>query len=244
MQTPPLPSFPLHFRIRANNLGPEGGVFLAAGLAGNCGRLRELLVTDNRLGPTVATRVAGSMRGQTLECLRGFGFKPEKLTGSNPASDGDWSGTRSPSSLRGNAGGVDTQRALVSEGRQSNRNSDNRAADIPPDSNDRETVAVTGSEGLGTDKPLLLCKQEQQSQRPLHRTKNRSLLTGGETCDGSACISSVGSIVGGDNESAGVGMNGVNGEFGVTEAMAVASGTAAAIEEELGRPQTAGTASG
>lgn len=59
----------------ANNLGPDGGTKLAAGLAGNCGVLTELVVTDNRLGAAAATAVAATMRGGTLQCLEGFGSR-------------------------------------------------------------------------------------------------------------------------------------------------------------------------
>ncbi|CAN0524793.1 unnamed protein product, partial [Ectocarpus sp. 12 AP-2014] len=62
--------------LRANGLGPEGGTALAAGLASNCGVLKEVVVADNRLGPRVATLVAATMRGGTSECLRGFGYRP------------------------------------------------------------------------------------------------------------------------------------------------------------------------
>lgn len=62
-------------RVSGNRLGPEGGARLAAGLAGNCGRLTEVVVADNRFGTEVATAVAASMRGGTRECLRGFGLR-------------------------------------------------------------------------------------------------------------------------------------------------------------------------
>ncbi|CAM9169851.1 unnamed protein product [Ascophyllum nodosum] len=62
--------------VRANGLGPEGGLRLAAGIARNCGTLRELVVTDNRFGPRVAALVAASMRGRMSQRLRGFGFRP------------------------------------------------------------------------------------------------------------------------------------------------------------------------
>lgn len=63
-----------HNSSRANGLGPEGGLCLAAGIVGNSGALKELVVGDNKLGPRVATLVAASMRSGTSGCLRGFGF--------------------------------------------------------------------------------------------------------------------------------------------------------------------------
>lgn len=206
----------VHDRQRANGLGPEGGTSLATGLARNCGKLKELVVADNRLGPRVSTLVAATMRGGTSKCLRGFGFR-----------------ALPPSTLRHQDGSTDFCGAAPPlEGRENAR--------FPPSS--RESWAKNSeldSDALGWP------------------------LSAGESCSGGVAVGSVGrpprlertpvlplsasSPDGPETTESEVVLivekqdNG--GVARVSTRSPLVAGTAA-FEEELGRPQTAGTASG
>lgn len=216
---------------RANGLGPEGGASLAAGLARNCGMLKELVVADNRLGPGVATLVAATMHGGTSQCLRGFGYRAAPKTiqqrhrqdgGSREVCD---DGDAAPPSEEGqqsalspekfDGGTKETQsRPTSAVGKRSSRANGGNAQPV--------SFATTRHSSLGLQRTSALAS-------PASRTNgSRPSALAGE---------------------AGVGVMGSgSNEFQLLStsdgAPTTADDDAAAFEEDLGRPQTAGTASG
>jgi len=69
--------------LRGNKLGPAGGLAIARGLMRNPGSLRVVRVADNKLGESVTTQLAASLRGSPGSGLRSFGASPRELTGPN-----------------------------------------------------------------------------------------------------------------------------------------------------------------
>lgn len=200
---------------RANGLGPEGGATLAAGLARNCGTLKELVVADNRLGPRVATLVAATMHGGTTQCLRGFGYRAAPKE--NRQQDGrsnEVGGQRSASSPEKNDGGVKEtpSRPTSATGKRPGRaNSGNAQPAV--------SLALTRQSLSGLPRTSALASPVPRS----NGSKSAPALSG---------ASGVGVVRSGGSESR------------VLSTSDAPSTAAAAFEEDLGRPQTAGTASG
>lgn len=221
----PLPR-PLSCRIswlcRANGLGPEGGASLAAGLARNCGTLKELVVADNRMGPRVATLVAATMHGGTSQCLRGFGYRaapnavhqqhhpngrPLEVCGDGHTAPPFEKGQRSSSSPEKNDG----------------------AAEETPSRPTSATGKRSSQANNGNSQPASL-SSTRQSLSGLQRTS--ALASPASRNNGSKLTPLSGVVGSGGSESQDLPTSGA-------PTMA-----AAAFEEDLGRPQTAGTASG
>lgn len=204
---------------RANGLGPEGGASLAAGLARNCGTLKELVVADNRMGPRVATLVAATMHGGTSQCLRGFGYRAAQNTiqqqqqhqdGRSPEICVDGKGQRSASSPEKNDGGVnETRRPTSATGKRSSSANSGIAQPV--------SGALTRQSLSGLQRTSALAS-------PASRKNGSKLMLSG---------------------AAGVGVVGSgSSELQLLSTSGAPTTAAAAFEEDLGRPQTAGTASG
>ncbi len=210
---------------RANGLGQEGGTFLAAGLARNCGILKELVVADNRMGPRVATLVAASMRGGTSQCLRGFGYRPAAapLVSLNQQRDDGQShenrGDGNPeSSLKKDAENGPRGSSLILS--QADARGAKGAPSLP-------TGAAKRSSSATGRVPRFSAASMRQSVSGLQRT---SALASSALSSRSSLTTVSGSVEG----------TLTAGSASANQITAVA----AAFEEDLGRPQTAGTASG
>lgn len=225
---------------RANGLGPEGGASLAAGLARNCGTLKELVVADNRMGPRVATLVAATMHGGTTQCLRGFGCR----AASKEVQQQHHQDRRSSE-----AGGDDNAAPPFERGQ--------RSALPPAEKNDGGASGASGASGAkeppssrpisATEKSFRRANSGDNAQ-PVSSTSTRQTLSGLQRTSALAspttsnAISRSTSTLSGE---AGVGAVGSGGSepqlLSTSDAPTMA---ASAFEEDLGRPQTAGTASG
>lgn len=219
---------------RANSLGPEGGASLAAGLARNCGTLKELVVADNRMGPGVATLVAATMHGRTPQCLRGFGYRavPKEFQQQKKHQDGrssevggDFGGNAAPPFEKGG------QRSALSP---SEKHCDSGAEETPS----RRTFPTgkrSSHANSGDTQPLSLTPVRQSLSGGLQRTSAVASPPPRGNC--STLSTSTGA--------AGEGVVGSGGSqsqlLSISDPPTIAT---AAIEEDLGRPQTAGTASG
>lgn len=214
---------------RANGLGPDGGASLAAGLARNCGTLKELVVADNRMGPRVATLVAATMHGGTVQCLRGFGYPavPKEVQqqhhrdGKSRQVCGD--GNAAPPFEEGQGFGLSPQkndsgakgtpcRPAYSVGKHPSR----------ADSGNAQPASLAS-----TRQSLSSLKRTLALASPASRSNGSQPAS---TLSGAAGVGAVGS---GRRESR---------LLSTSDAPTTAA--AAAFEEDLGRPQTAGTASG
>ena len=236
---PSSPSRPFSRRTssvrRANGLGPEGGSSLAAGLARNCGTLKELVVADNRLGPRVATLVAATMHGGTMQCLRGFGYRAASKE--NPQQQ-HHHGDGRPSEVGGDG---DNAAPPFERGQ--------RSTSSAPEKNDGSTEETPSRPASATGKrsshannsgnnaqPTVSLALTRQSLSSLPRTS--ALASPAPRSNGSKSTSTL-------SGAAGVGVVGSGGSDSRLLSTSDAPTTAAAaFEEDLGRPQTAGTASG
>ncbi|KAG5185398.1 hypothetical protein JKP88DRAFT_180485 [Tribonema minus] len=59
--------------LRTNSLGAVGGEAIAQGMLANCGKLRHVVVADNKVGARVAVAISASMRGGAADAIAGFG---------------------------------------------------------------------------------------------------------------------------------------------------------------------------
>ncbi|CBN79012.1 Hypothetical leucine rich repeat and MORN motif protein [Ectocarpus siliculosus] len=198
--------------VRANGLGPEGGTALAAGLASNCGILKQVVVADNRLGPRVATLVAATMRGGTSECLRGFGYRPAPALSELQQQPSDHLHATAPPFEKG----ADTDQSIPGSPGPSQR--------------------YSGENSCGSN-PRVAAASMRESLSSLQRTSALEPSTARGRLNSTAPTTTVGAAGG----TMGPGTNDLevltrNNSSPIT--------ATAAIEEDLGRPQTAGTASG
>lgn len=212
---------------RANGLGPEGGASLAAGLARNCGTLKELVVADNRLGPRVATLVAASMRGGTLKCLRGFGYRPAK-------DDRRGGKITAPFADNGTTGTA-AERSSSSPTRDSETCIITGAAPTPGITSMGNRSGCVNSRSSSALRAAVA--STRQSLSSLQRTS--AIESSPNSSQSSSMASSADDAAPG--RTPGVGDNELR-RLSVNSAPITAD--AVAFEEDLGRPQTAGTASG
>lgn len=211
---------------RANSLGPVGGAFLAKGLARNCGSLKELIVADNRLGPRVATLLAATMRAGTAPCLRGFGYSPRVRPQHEEGA--------LPQQSRGAARPLE---GAGKDGRSScsKKTAPSSAENVHTDTDDHDDNGVNAAGDKVVDTGAnctLMSSCEMVGPRGGLGNLDRRF---------SANKGGVATV----QETAAAGRGGVGGVEGYLcnrNGMGVAGATA--LEEQLGRPQTAGTASG
>ncbi|CAN0134436.1 unnamed protein product [Scytosiphon promiscuus] len=208
--------------LRSNGLGPEGGASLAAGLARNCGTLKELVVADNRLGPRIATLVAASMRGGTSQCLRGFGYR-------RPTDAGRGDNIAAPFA----ESGADTAARSSSSPK---RNLGNCVAGAVPATEPTSAGKRFGGVKGGSSSALRAAvASTRQSSSSLQRTSAIESSPNGS--QSSTTIANAGA-------SGGTPGAGKSELHLLSIESAPITPDAVAFEGDLGRPQTAGTASG
>lgn len=183
------------------------------------------------MGPRVATLVAATMRGGTSQCLRGFGYRPaaaplaslnqQRHDGPSREHRGNGNHGNPEPSLKGDT--EKEQRGSSLSSSQKVDASDARAAKGAPSFPTGATKQSSYATGRA---PRVAVASMRQSLSGLQRT---SALASSASSSRPSLTTAVSGAVG--------------GTLTVGSANQITA-VAAAFEEDLGRPQTAGTASG
>lgn len=181
-------------------------------------------MADNRLGPRVATLVAATMRGGTSQCLRGFGYRPPpdiRSGGNNTAPIAE--------------NGLETAERSSSSPRKIVGSCGAGAAPAPEPTSVGQRLGSTKRTSSSALRAVVASTRHSSSS--LQRTSAiESSLSGSQ----SSTIT---------NNNAGVSSGGIPGAERTEPQLlstksAPVTADAVAFEDDLGRPQTAGTASG
>lgn len=174
------------------------------------------------MGPRVATLVAATMHGGTPQCLRGFGYRaargePDVCGDGNAAPPFEKAQQRSALSPENNDGGAKEvpSRPVSATGKRSSRaNSGNNTQRVSLSASTRQSLS-----GL-------------QRTSALASPSSRNTVVGSKSATTFSGAAGVGVVGSGSSESL------------ILSTSGAPTTAAAAFEEDLGRPQTAGTASG
>lgn len=171
------------------------------------------------MGPRVATLVAATMRGRTSHCLRGFGYRPAPIAGLNQHPDGQSCEDRGDSNKHAptlEKSAEKEQRGPLNSSPKRDARDVTGAPSLPVGAMKRTSCATGRAPGV----PVTSMRQ---SLSGLQRTSALASPTSSSRPSLSIVSGAVGGTAGSANQITAV---------------------AAAFEEDLGRPQTAGTASG
>lgn len=184
-------------------------------------------MADNRLGPAVATLVAASMRGGTSQCLHSFGFQSPQHQDRNNLVEIEGSCSACSNT---NDYGPPFERGEEAEAGRNKEGGEVLAGGCSKSGGSGSSSSSGGGAGP-EDVGKVVAPEHNRRLRPQQKTPGVELtsLYGGSESGGS----------GGRREEERRSSSG-----GLSSTTSATSTAAAAFEQELGRPQTAGTASG